>query len=256
MIKIRKCVFETNSSSTHSISISYATKLFDTIIPDDDGNIYLASNKDFGWEWKKYNDAKTKAIYAAIETEYNPNHRKMLEDVIKEHTGAKEVYFKVNGTIDHQSVSTAFKAFDTKESLKNWLFNPESWLFTGNDNEESPPNFYDIDFGIEYNYKLSFSQSHVLFEEKPSEEKIKESLIGLINHDPIFKKFNNTSKYRIIFYPEKSFDGHLIDSFKDIINNNIIAFKLKHIYDKNNPDLFLGSKIEKKMILSFNLEKI
>lgn len=256
ILNIRKGVFETNSSSTHSISISYATKLFDTIIPDNDGNIILSSKQDFGWEWKKYNDAKTKAIYAAIETQYNQQHREMLEDVIKQHTGAKEVYFDVSGNIDHQSIGTVITAFDTKETLKNWLFNPESWLFTGNDNTCSPPNFYDTEFGIEYNYKLSFSESHTLFQENPDNEKIKDALLNMIDYDPVFQDFNNHSRYKILYFSEKSVDGDLIDSFKYLSDYKIIAYDLKPIYDKKNKDLFLGYKIKDEKVFYFKLEKI
>ena len=44
MINIRQNIFETNSSSTHSITISLsknANKTFETILPDKDGNIVL-----------------------------------------------------------------------------------------------------------------------------------------------------------------------------------------------------------------------
>lgn len=45
---IRNSVFETNSSSTHSITIGSYTD-FDTIIPDYNGNITVPT-MEFGWQ--------------------------------------------------------------------------------------------------------------------------------------------------------------------------------------------------------------
>lgn len=69
MRKIRKGVFETNSSSSHSICIDDKTFILDTLIPDADGVITIKAGQ-FGWEWKKYNDAKAKASYCLTGTLY------------------------------------------------------------------------------------------------------------------------------------------------------------------------------------------
>src|SRR5579885_45905 len=91
MKNIRNKVFETNSSSSHSISIYNATKgLYDTITPDSNGVITLTGG-EFGWEWEKYNDAITKANYAAVFALGDQQMTDMLVQVIKDHTGAKEV---------------------------------------------------------------------------------------------------------------------------------------------------------------------
>lgn len=63
MKNIRNKVFETNSSSTHSISISANSKgLYDTIVPEN--KVITLSGGKFGWEWSKFNDLLTKADYA------------------------------------------------------------------------------------------------------------------------------------------------------------------------------------------------
>jgi len=157
MKNIRNKVFETNSSSTHSISIYNAIQgLYDTIVPDSNGVITLTGG-EFGWEWEKYNDAITKANYAAVFTLGDRRMTDMLIQVIKDHTGAKEVeiacsddYKSPNYSyIDHQSARSeggdAGEAFSTPQTLKNWIFHPDSWLFTGNDNESAPSNFYDVE---------------------------------------------------------------------------------------------------------------
>ena len=150
MKNIRQKVFETNSSSTHSISISNVTNgVYDTIIPDKKGNIYLTGG-EFGWEEESYTDPTIKAIYCAIDikadiadtsTQVN-KHKKMLTKVICEHTGAKKVIFdfstdynaKKYSYIDHQSEGTSLEAFASEKALKDFIFGPESVLTTDNDN--------------------------------------------------------------------------------------------------------------------------
>ena len=64
MIKIRSNVFETNSSSTHSISINYKEKVFKydklpnnetIVISNDDVNFQFNSNGNNKTEWTKLN---------------------------------------------------------------------------------------------------------------------------------------------------------------------------------------------------------
>ena len=126
---IRSGVFETNSSSSHSISIANDTKEFilDTIYPDTEGNILLCG-ADFGWQWFKHNDAKTKAAYAAVAFQWNESLMEMLYKIIKEMTGANEVTFDGEGHIDHDSVGVCPSDYD---QLKNFIFNKNSWLFGG-----------------------------------------------------------------------------------------------------------------------------
>lgn len=162
MKNIRNGVFETNSSSTHSVSISSGCAVYDTLVPDDDGNIVLTGGQ-FGWEWETYTDPQTKANYAAVYCSDSDGYtselksraskyREMLIDVIKKHTGAKNVVFDFTtdweearklgvetSYIDHQSAiyegGDCDLAFKDEETLKNFLFNPASELETGNDNE-------------------------------------------------------------------------------------------------------------------------
>jgi hypothetical protein len=167
----RNSVFETNSSSTHSISIAASSDgVYETLPVNDDGVVVLHGG-EFGWEWKQYRDAETKANYCAIDahsrycerTHYeNPDRPndsdeviaarvQMLKEVIMEVTGAKGVVFDFSteynrdnwSYIDHQSYGTSFDAFESKEALKEFIFNPKSVLRTGNDNDETPDGWYD-----------------------------------------------------------------------------------------------------------------
>lgn len=159
----RHGVFETNSSSTHSITISSA-KMLDQV--DLSGKKLVLNGGEFGWEWEQYNDWETKANYCAQflarlqsygeKATVDEFRAEMLENVIKEHTGASSVDVTPTGYIDHDSVHVANDAFKDEESLRNFIFNPNSYLFTGNDNETAPPNFYDP-VGMKYTHKIRFT---------------------------------------------------------------------------------------------------
>jgi len=153
MKKTRQQVFETNSSSTHSISISELNDndILDVLIPDEDGNIVLEGG-EFGWDINAYNDAQSKASYAAIYAmewarDDSENFIKILINVIKEQTGCNEVIFNFSSEyndqsgkkwayIDHQSVEDKklHYMFENPSTLRNFIFNKKSVLETDNDN--------------------------------------------------------------------------------------------------------------------------
>lgn len=150
MKKIRTGVFETNSSSTHSISIANTDsgKLMEIVVPNDEGNIVLYGG-EFGWEYNKYYDALNKASYMAIYAvdwcgERSDEFVQILKDVIKEQTGCKDVIFAFSSDydschwsyIDHQSVENQeyHYLFEDSELLRQFIFNPNSYLITDNDN--------------------------------------------------------------------------------------------------------------------------
>lgn len=148
--KIRNAVFETNSSSTHSISVSEVNsdELMDnTMAMDGEDNVVVESG-EFGWEQEVYNDSVTKASYMLTYVKNYCGDREeefesMLRDVIKEQTGCNDVIFNDTGEryykwgyIDHQSSSNNqyHFVFESKETLRQFIFNRESILETDNDN--------------------------------------------------------------------------------------------------------------------------
>jgi len=147
--KLRRGVFETNSSSTHSISIASGAETLDTLYVDPDG-VCRIHGGEFGWEVEDYNSAPMKAAYALVwAKEYgNEQNRQMLKKVIQTQTGAKDVVFTDfvdadrnlvsaeydPGYIDHQSSDVCAEAFASEETLRNFIFNQRSILHTDNDN--------------------------------------------------------------------------------------------------------------------------
>lgn len=186
---IRRGVFETNSSSSHSVSIADSDKEFvlDTIYPDQNGVVTIEGD-EFGWEWFKHNDATTKASYVAQSYSNDKDVLDKLADVIREQTGAEEVRFVGldNGYVDHDSYGIAPKTY---EQMKNFIFNKNSWLFGGNDNSSASPEFYHVpEFKngrmimpeFKYELKIDGLENGCKFLTYPNEEELSDAISSLI----------------------------------------------------------------------------
>jgi len=256
MLKIRKNVFETNSSSSHSISISNdKTQLYESISPDENGEITIVGG-EFGWEYVAYFDSITKANYCAIDCESHSLNLAMLEEVLLEHTGAKKIIFDINGYVDHQSIGTSREAFDSKEKLKDFIFNPASVLFTGNDNSSPPPNFYDNPNAIyRYEGKIESISNSVKFETKPHGEALEKGITNLFYSDD--NRYDD--EYRFYDHEFDTISGVKFSSFDDIKNNKIILYKVEAKYITNDSDKkskYIGNVVLDTKVLKFTVEKI
>lgn len=160
---------ETNSSSSHSVVIDMSNYFPDSEVfslpMDENNNIHIPGNINFGWEWEKYNDALTKIQYVCgIICDKNPKKVKQLKEIVKNFTGANNVIFdweedykkrieageepedvwKAVPEIDHNSSDIFCEITENKDTLKNFIFNPNSWLFLGNDNGGDSEQFFKI----------------------------------------------------------------------------------------------------------------
>ena len=156
MIQIRKSVFETNSSSSHSFSIptenvydSEGKTLFTDLlsIRGDNSSFYLYCD-DFGWGEDVFTDAKTKLSYLVthlfsgnggdIKGVCESTEYKMLLNVLHKYCGIEpeKVVFPLGdlGYIDHQSCGMADDIFESEKRIAAFLFNPNSELVIDNDN--------------------------------------------------------------------------------------------------------------------------
>jgi hypothetical protein len=186
---IRKGVFETNSSSSHSIAIATEDKEFvlDTIYPNQNG-IITVHGDEYGWEWFKHNDSQTKASYAAQGFANDDSQLDTLKEVIMEQTGATDVVFEGlrDGYIDHDSYGIVPTS---KEELRNFIFNKNSWLFGGNDNSSPDPTFYHVpeikDGKIiqpVYKYELSIEgiKKTTKYLTKPTDEELNDGIDSIL----------------------------------------------------------------------------
>lgn len=147
MQQVRRGAFETNSSSSHSLTIIPGSYIPDMLNVDSGYcDVYPG---EFGWAEETFTDAPTKASYClTFIKNYTPEKERtqlesMLVDVIKEVTGAEAVEFKKSsnkynewGYIDHQSCYLCAEegVFNSRQSLRDFIFNPDSVLRTDNDN--------------------------------------------------------------------------------------------------------------------------
>ena len=148
MKKIRKNVFETNSSSTHSICIA---KVQDYTIPT---KLHLELG-DFGWNEDTISTDYEKAsyLYTAI-VNYFPHHLdnflQLLDakgiEITKEEL--KDDSWN-NGYVDHGGELSDFvkDVMTNEEKLLSYLFSGLSFILTGNDNSDS-----NIDINVSYDY--------------------------------------------------------------------------------------------------------
>lgn len=265
MKTIRQDAFETNSSSTHSITINSNTILYDSITPDEDGNIVLYGGQ-FGWDFEKFNDPLSKANYCAIDCGDYSEKKEMLIRVIKKHTGAKDVIFKFvtdysietpnYSYIDHQSCGTSNDAFSDDDYLKNFIFNVKSTLFTGNDNSSAPPNFYDTDVGnMRYSVSLEGSSDNFYIHESDinDEEKITDIIHNLFN-DNMFNRhsgFNSSLSYE---YRNNNLFGMAFGSEGksiDFENKTVRLVRIKHNYDEAGK--YMGMTLLAEKIIKFEI---
>jgi hypothetical protein len=185
MENIRQKLFESNSSSTHSVVIDSSSEVYRSITPDDKGEITLDGGR-FGWEWRKYSDPLTKANYCAVYAKNVVQDERLISrliGLIKSHTGASHVNIVIDddSDIDHQSHDTAKDVFASDDSLKNFIFGRDSILYTGNDNNDSPPNFYGK-AGAKYTHILKLQGTddvYKLEKDNPSQDEILDILSNL-----------------------------------------------------------------------------
>jgi len=285
MNNIRSNVFETNSSSTHSISIDCSSpdEMLQTILPDENGIISLTGGQ-FGREWKRYNDCLTKANYSAIDClSYEPEKIQSFINIIKNHTGAKDVIIDIDlsvSYIDHGYLRASFDALDNENKLRNFIFNPKSWLYLGNDNEDTPTNFYDGNKEIKYKYELKVEgiNDSVKFISKPNKLKIKDALNDIMF---CYHAFYLKQALKIESRKDKSIiephDEHIISeaeynffefnftfindkgkqfsrsSFHKMKDNLITLYKLEPVLKKG---IYIGERILSEKDFKFELVKL
>ena len=143
-LQIRKGLFETNSSSTHSIVIgNNGEDIYDNL-PD---KVYFYGG-EFGWEHEVYDDVESKASYlytSIVWCDMNDYIDKIKEILAKWHIEAifeeldKKGSFKGYAYVDHgyENVELVKQVCENEELLMNYLFSNGSFIETGNDNDDT-----------------------------------------------------------------------------------------------------------------------
>lgn len=151
--KIRQSLFETNSSSTHSLSLGVYSTNGACTIPVENGVVSIKMDGDYGWGIETFTDQYEIARYLlqqALVQYYRPEYTTWISnivDVIKEVTGAESVVISgvsfdeedsnrliIEGYVDHQSVGEFNEVLKDKNLIKNAIFGDGSLLVIDNDN--------------------------------------------------------------------------------------------------------------------------
>ena len=181
--QIRRGVFETNSSSVHSISI-INDKFEPNNLPKE---FTIKTDGEFGWEADTYDSPTDKAayLYQAI-LYYDSNNSELLDNdklkikqnllntfisnlesfgikVICEHRFAKIIHFscydyiafvnenneECKGCLDHGGEAMRLVDFvlSSKENTLKFIFDNRCYIDTGNDNEEIYGDGLDRNYG-------------------------------------------------------------------------------------------------------------
>lgn len=128
----RQGLFETNSSSVHAIVI---TKNNNIEIPKDLPILLELETVDFGWEVDRYNDFLSKLQYLYNACESCEIYKPRLDAFLNEVVGIELVDY-TPGYVDHGYETADFLEFIFSDinNFKRFLFSPDSFIQTGNDN--------------------------------------------------------------------------------------------------------------------------
>lgn len=150
MIQIRNNMFETNSSSTHSLCIS--KEEFDrTLIPK---YLNIRANEEFGWSQETYCDPESKANYL-FQVLYDCDCQAEIEALTEKINNIAQKYnvrisfpkpeadkfgMYTDGYVDHAGDAVPFvqELIDDEDKLCRFLFNPNSCIYTGSDCVDDP----------------------------------------------------------------------------------------------------------------------
>lgn len=148
MIKVRRGVFETNSSSTHSIAVS-KEKVNTTKLPK---TIHFDIG-EFGWNAEEVNPASylyTHIVCWEDMTDYYLEELKQFLDRLGvEYTFSEPKYDRyglIDGYVDHIEYGFVTWVFESEDRLMRYLFG-NTHVYTGNDNSCD-------DFETEYSTRL------------------------------------------------------------------------------------------------------
>lgn len=155
MIKIRKNVFETNSSSTHAMCVCTEKMPIDMF----KGQTLNFQFGDFGWEFFEYYFSGDKANYVYT-LAHNFDDLEEFENKVYQwgqEEGINVVFNSLEdsdceiGYVDHGTEAEDFYNYITssKEVFFNFIYNPKSFIITGNDNSDE---YNEDSFNIQVGY--------------------------------------------------------------------------------------------------------
>lgn len=171
MKSIRRNTFETNSSSSHSISLTNDYSEYQYQLVSDYSEDYIDDDTlvinlgEYGWSWNTYIEPTDKLRYlltqlaqmlgcnswcddlsyatetAYKETIYESEEFNIIEEAITRNTSYKKLVIgSLEGYVDHQSSQSPQSCLNEigDISYERFIFDPNVKIRTGNDNEYDP----------------------------------------------------------------------------------------------------------------------
>lgn len=148
MKTIRHNTFETNSSSTHSITIDrehYPNKQIPKTV--------TVEGSKFGWEHERFNDFVRKASYFWTLAQYNNDVKDRMLRLSEQHgfdliwpvsdRGWSYETYVDHGSEHYSSWVSKHPEIATDDGLWDFLTSEAGWIMLGNDNSYPPPNWHD-----------------------------------------------------------------------------------------------------------------
>jgi len=284
-MKTKRAIWESNSSSSHSITLTNGSIFDDTIpINSEDGKIHILFG-EFGWEWKKYNDALTKASYVAtyVFNDGTEEQQNILTNVIKDFCGAEVIYDEIHdeyhpkGYIDHQSSDDSNKGIHqidfTYDSIKKFIFCKESYLVTGNDNTKMANEVWNQTIKKE-NIKFEFTiENHTYsLDSINPKEQTNYGILGAMSS--FLDEFVNSSNFRTNYFrldynlnclredkSETATEETINNLYRHLKKGKLYEFMVSFgsteaFYDKSDERKYIGSVFRNERLIFCEIKKI
>ena len=137
MIKVRRNVFETNSSSMHSLSVIGSDRM--TTLESKDG-VVVVSYGEFGWGYDSLTTPSEKLCYLVTQYSESEDMLDKIKEAVFDYTGLKLIIYEPKdsfwekGYIDHQSDGMISEYITDKQSIIDIVFNNKNVIIIDNDN--------------------------------------------------------------------------------------------------------------------------
>jgi len=129
-LKIRAGLFETNSSSMHSLSFNNSK--FNTYVNEELNELDLGIG-EYGWGYQELKEPLEKMDYLAIEAFDEGDKKRRLLEAIHRLYPHITINFHDDGYIDHQSMDKIWSELDTVDDIYKVIFG-KSKIIIDNDN--------------------------------------------------------------------------------------------------------------------------
>jgi hypothetical protein len=249
---------ETNSSSSHAVSISMnpeslvapGDKDWDIEITED-GILRIPGGSNFGWEYFKTNSILTKLQYLCgiycydIRSDHGKKSITKLKKILKRIFGVRDVEFlwvtefseKLKDVedpedayydypeIDHNSHEIFEEITENESVIRAFLLSRDSWLYGGNDNSDAPEGFYNEPISISrvnaiLSVELGGKIGRVDWEIK--------NLFDQVGKDTVKRALTNDDEFNVLgelyYDPSKNEWIESSKDLKDIIEGSVLTF--------------------------------